>query len=174
MPTKPKMIYPSIESVIAKEGGYIDDPLGGPTNMGITLGTLKRYCRDESLEAKDVKNLTVHAARRIYLDEYLVRPGFNNIEERWLRGQVVDAGVLHGTGMAKKWLQEVAGVKVDYDIGPITLRAINKIDTQASRILNNAFAVKRIIYMGAITQEDPKKKLPFLEGWLIRAAAFIR
>ncbi len=170
----PKLTYPCIDQIIAREGGYVDDPLGGPTNMGITLRTLRRFREDESLDVHDIQKLPRSTARKIYREMYVVEPGFGGIKDRWFRGHVVDAGVLHGPGTAKRWLQEAAGVKVDFDIGPITLKAVNKADSLGMRLLNNAFAVKRIVYIGKITQDDPENKLPNLEGWLIRATAFLR
>ncbi len=171
--SRAELIYPCIEEIIDREGGFWIDPNAGATNMGITIDTLRRSREGKTITAKDVRNLDRPEARRIYKRMYLIGPGFNGIKDRWLRGQVVDAGVLHGSGTAKGWLQEAACVKVDYDIGPITLKAVNKPDDSHRRRINNEFMVKRNIYIGKITQDEPEKYLEFLEGWLIRAGAFV-
>lgn len=168
------VMYPCIEEIIAREGGYWDDPLGGPTNMGITIPTLSSW-RGYEVDSLAIRRLSRGEAKSILEKIYIVDPGFAGILRPFTRGHVVDAAVLHGEGDAKEWLQETAdeisevSVDVDHDIGPITLGAVNRADP---REFNVKFAGRRIRYIGEITQDDPEK-LQMLEGWLIRATAFL-
>ena len=160
--------YPCIEEIITREGGYWDDPIGGPTRWGITIPTLSNW-RGRPVDALAIRFLSRGDARRILEKKYLIDPGFAGILDPFTRGHIVDAAVLHGEGDAKRWLQETAGVKVDHDIGPITLGAVNRAEP---REFNAKFAGRRIRYIGKITQEDPEK-LQMLEGWLVRATEFL-
>lgn len=160
-----------ITAVIEREGGYVDNPAdrGGPTNHGITRKTLSAS-RGHEATAEDVAALTEDEARRIYRTEFVLRPGFHRIEDPDLRAQVIDAGVLHGTGWAARRLQEVAGVTADGLIGPITLKAVNfagKVDGLARR-----FTARRLKKIARIVRHD-STQLPFLVGWTDRATSFL-
>ena len=167
--------YPCIEEIITREGGYWDDPIGGPTRWGITIPTLSNW-RGRPVDALAIRFLSRGDARRILEKKYLIDPGFAGILDPFTRGHIVDAAVLHGEGDAKQWVQETADelsevrVRVDYDIGPITLGAVNRAEP---REFNAKFAGRRIRYMGALVQEDPDKYLLVIEGWLIRATEFL-
>lgn len=168
------MMYPCIDEIIDREGGYWDDPIGGPTKMGITIPTLSSW-RGMEADEEAIRQLSRYEASRILEKIYITDPGFAGILSPFTRGHVVDAAVLHGEGDAKEWLQETADelskvrVAVDYDIGPITLTAVNLANVYE---FNVKFAGRRIRYIGRITQDDPEK-LQMLEGWLIRATAFL-
>ena len=60
-----------IEFVLAREGGYVNDPLdpGGATNLGITLATLQSW-RGGNVTSADVQRLTRAEAERIYRARY--------------------------------------------------------------------------------------------------------
>ncbi len=70
----------ALAHVLEMEGGYTNDPQdrGGPTNLGITLGTYAAYKgiaidngASDALKA-ELKALTVAAARPIYVERYWV------------------------------------------------------------------------------------------------------
>ncbi len=160
-----------IDGIIDREGGYVNHPAdrGGPTKYGITKATLERYLGKE-VQDRAVREMPREMAVAIYRSLYIVGPGFHKIEDARLRAQVVDAGVMHGTGWAARRLQEVAGVRVDGIIGPVTLKAVNfqaKIDGLSGR-----FAARRIRKIARIVRRNPSQ-LVFLVGWIDRAASFL-
>lgn len=161
-----------IEALVRREGGYVDHPAdrGGPTKYGITRGTLS-VVRGRPVSAAETAALGVDEARAIYRDLYVIRPGFDRIEDGRLREQVVDAGALHGTGWAARRLQEVAGVAVDGVIGPVTLATVN--GALSPGALARAYLRRRVHRIGRIVQADATQ-LPFVVGWLDRATSFLR
>lgn len=174
-----------IDGLIRAEGGYVDHTAdrGGPTKYGITRKTLTAW-RGRDVTARDVEDLSEDEARDIYRSEYIIRPGFDRIDNPALRAQVIDAGVHHGPGWAARRLQEVAGVAADGVVGPITLRAVNfaaKLGpTSPGRSTGFAeagglaagFAARRIRKLARIVANDPSQ-LPFLIGWIDRATSFL-
>ena len=103
-----------IRSVIALEGGYVNDPsdAGGETNYGITKATANSY--RSALVSKykwdgTMKNLTVDMAIYIYgiayWDKlYLDKIGDVNI---LLADKLFDIGVNIGTSTAGLWLKQI-------------------------------------------------------------------
>lgn len=119
------------------EGGYVNDPKdsGGETNMGISR---KAY------PCVDIKNLTVEAAKAIYLRDYWNVCLCSKMPES-LDIVVFDCAVNQGAAKAIKLLQRTLKVKVDGIIGNKTLAAINNrninnliVDFMASRAFSYA------------------------------------
>ena len=154
-----------LDLILSREGGWADHPQdhGGPTHMGITLPTLTTWLAPQPATVDDLRQLSRDEAREIYADLYVAKPGYDKIDDAALRAQVVDAGVLHGTGWATRCLQLVADVAVDGILGPISLAAVN-----SSEGLGEKFFSRRIRKIGRIAQAD-RSQLPFLVGWLDRA-----
>lgn len=160
-----------IDALIAAEGGFVDHAAdrGGATNFGITRKTLAAW-RRRAVAAGDVRALSEDEARAIYREWYVAGPCFDRIEDIALREQVIDAGVLHGTGWAARRLQEIAGVRVDGIIGPVTLKAVNF--AGKTNGLAHRFAARRIRKIARIVAHDPTQ-LRFLVGWIGRATSFL-
>src|ERR1041384_4619075 len=121
-----------IDDLIRREGStYSDHPAdrGGPTKYGITLRTLRAWRHriepSQITDASDVEALTEEEARAIYTAMYVINPRFIELNDVRLQALLVDCGVQHGTERATRWLQEALGVKVDGDLGPLTLAAAN-------------------------------------------------
>jgi peptidoglycan L-alanyl-D-glutamate endopeptidase CwlK len=129
--------FARIQPFIEKwEGGYSNHPSdrGGPTNMGITLATLRSWRQDDSLTADDVKQLSLDEARRIFKARYydVVRGDDLPLQ---VAAAVYNAAVLHGTGRSAEFLQNSlvscgAHVDVDRIIGRETLGAVGAVDVQ--------------------------------------------
>src|SRR3990170_1554728 len=141
-----------IGEILEREGGFVDhaDDRGGPTNMGITLATLREW-RGRETSAEDVRLLSEDEARAIYRDRYVVRPGFAAVPEP-LRSLLVDSGVNHGTVRASRWLQEALAVTVDGIVGPETEGALAVCDLP--RIYRKVLAA-RIRGYGRIITDNP-------------------
>jgi Putative secretion activating protein len=159
-----------IESVLAREGGYVNDPAdeGGPTNYGITAKTLADW-RGRPVTTKDVIALTQVEARAIYMDRYVVKPGLHRVDGVDLRASLVDAAVQHGPTQAVRSLQRALGVKEDGEIGEETLAAIKDLGEHG---VMAKFAAERVRLYGRIISSKPDQA-KFASGWLNRVADFI-
>ena len=118
----------SLASVLRHEGGYSNHPddKGGPTNLGITLATFRKWVKKDGTIA-DLKAMTREQAAKCYRAVY-----WNGIKGDDLPGgidyAVFDYCVNSGQGRAAKALQGVLGVEQDGLIGPITLAAASAAD----------------------------------------------
>ena len=127
------------EEIVAREGGYVNDPddPGGATKYGVTIHTMRRLGIDLDGDGKvtpnDVKRLSRNQAVNIFLEHYFIRPRIAELPSV-LHSTVFDMYVNAG-GNAVKILQRMLRqmgeeVSVDGAIGPLTIaatvRAYNK------------------------------------------------
>lgn len=169
-----------IDGILEREGWPVytdrgEDDRGGPTKGGITLRTLADW-RRQPVSAGDVMNLAEREVRQIYRHRYVYARGFDAIVDDQLRFQVIDAGVLHGTGWAARRLQELVGVEVDGMIGPVSQAAIAGHDPTQLGIL---FGCKRARKLARLVRNDCRRRgfyrgdITNLVGWIDRALAFV-
>ncbi|MDC9825687.1 glycoside hydrolase family 108 protein [Devosia sp. ZB163] len=118
----------ALASVLRHEGGYVNhskDP-GGPTNMGITLATFRKWVKREGTIA-DLKAITREQVAKVYRSVY-----WNAVRGDDLPAgvdyAVFDYAVNSGPSRAAKALQGVLGVAQDGVVGPITLAAVKAAD----------------------------------------------
>lgn len=154
-----------IDEILASEGGFVNHPndKGGPTNHGITQATLAAY-RGRPVTLDDVRNLSATEAREIYLRDYVTGPGFDRIQHPLLRYCVVDFGVNSGTGRAARFLQQVAGVRQDGAVGPITLKAVNALDGERAAV---RYIARRMRFVARIVGSN-RSQAAFILGWTRR------
>lgn len=152
-----------IDEIIAAEGNasVTNDPddSGGLTKFGISAVSHPHL---------DILSLTREQARAIYEDEYLKKPGIDQIEPAFLRDNVLDFAVNCGIPVAIRTLQLLLGVERDGQIGPDTLAAIAATD---AKVLNNKLCAARESYYFSLAQAHPKNR-KFLRGWRARARKF--
>lgn len=112
------------------EGGYVNDPKdpGGPTNHGITIGTLRAYRGQATIQ--DVKSLTLAQANEIYVANYW-KPIWGDQLPAGLDYAMFDFGINSGVSRAVKTLQGIVGnVAIDGVMGPKTIAAVLAYDTK--------------------------------------------
>ncbi len=116
------------------EGGYgwdKGDP-GGPTKYGITCFDLaeNRHQRMTSMAhwAPLVKAMPLTEAEDIYAKKYATATRFNDVESG-SDCAIFDFGVNSGPSRAIKYAQLVVGTSRDGILGPITLAAINGMES---------------------------------------------
>lgn len=125
----------ALRLVLKHEGGYVNHPVdpGGATNLGITIGTAKRYGvdmdGDGDTDIVDIKKLTVAAASKIYKGEYWDKIA-GDLLPSGLDYAVFDFAVNSGTKRAAQFLQAVLGVAQDGAIGTKTLAALEGRDLE--------------------------------------------
>lgn len=151
----------AFEVVVGLEGGYVNDPHdpGGETKFGIT----KRQYPGE-----DIAGLTLARAQEIYRHDYW--QAVRGDELPWpLALLVFDSAVNQGVGAAIRNLQATLGVKVDGDLGSITLGAAAHCGAEGAAM----FMANRILrYVDA---KDPRTGAPlwptYGRGWAKRCFA---
>lgn len=183
-----KRIESIAEEIVAREGGYVDDPAdpGGATKFGVTIGTLRRLgldlTGDRKVTTADVKAMTRSKARDIFIRDYYYRPKINELPEP-VQASVFDMQVNAGAN-AVKILQRLLGqmdqpVSVDGAIGPKTIRAARLAQKQAPDHFADAYGIERRNYYYSLADRRPasRKFARAIDGgkggWIRRAEEFI-
>lgn len=124
-----------IEETVGKEGGYVNHPSdrGGETRWGITVAVARKNGYFGSM-----RELPRETAKKIYMAEYMVRPGFDKIAQKSdaVGAELFDTGVNMGTYWPGVFLQRTLNafnaqgkhwpdIKVDGDVGPATRRSFD-------------------------------------------------
>lgn len=138
-----------LDSLMVAEGGYWNDPVGGPTKHGITQSTLdavRRKFPDVSLP-ETVYELDEHSARLILLKEY--------IEAKNILALPFPLAIFHSHMVVMSWddgiriMQKRLGVTVDGIIGSKTLNAVRSDGT-----LNQLYGLARDVYTFIETRDN--------------------
>ncbi len=175
--------------IVRREGGFVDHPNdpGGATRHGVTLHTLRRLDLDldgdGSIDADDVRRLTVEDAIAIFKDQYFRRPGLWRLPEP-LHPSLFDMQVNAGAN-AGRLLQRVLNdsgfgpVTVDGVIGPKTAAVAHAAHSAMGPLLVDAYGIARRDYYYAIADARPKLRVFARRrdggkgGWIRRAEEFI-
>lgn len=161
-----------LNDLVRREGGFIDHPAdkGGATKFGITGQTLGAFRELGRLASNDeVASLSRAEAQHILYSQYVVAPGFTQVQHASLRALLIDSAVHSGVGTAVKWLQESLGVKVDGLLGPVTRAALDQSDVA---LIYRRLLALRLEFLGRLITEDPKQAV-FAAGWMKRVAQWI-
>lgn len=154
-----------IRDVIATEGNQqlTNDPAdtGGKTIGGISEKWNPEAWKDGPPSPEK--------QREIYMQKYVLGPGFDKIADKALQAQLVDFGVNSGPAVAIKKLQKVLAVTEDGVLGPQTLAALKQTHPDD---VNNCLVAERVRMIGKIVSNNPTQ-LRFINGWLDRAVQFL-
>lgn len=161
-----KEIRAIIDSIVQREGGYVDHPNDVPTKYGITQDTLKRFL-NQPVSKADIANLQRDDAESIYREEY-VKP-FEFITDLRLGNFLVNSAVQHGTEVAARWLQAALQVQVDGRLGPVTQAAYANVSPQTIPSLLLDLVQERLQFYANILHRRTSKWV-FAAGWLNRLA----
>lgn len=153
----------AITQVFKSEGGYTNestDP-GGPTNWGITIADARKYWKDDAT-AKDVKDMPKSVAEGIYIQHY-ARPIQYDLLPAGVDYSVLDYSINSGISRAVKTLQSVVGVTQDGFMGPLTLQALQHMDSVTT--INEIWS-HRLSYDKSLTHLWPT----YGRGWTTRCS----
>jgi lysozyme family protein len=172
-----------IPLLIQLEGGYTDNPndngnwTGGKKGLGQLIGTkygisapvlgqyLKRFPT-----VQDMKSLSLNTAKEIYRLNYWNAMRASEIKSQSVANIYVDFGINSGPGVAIREMQRTLNtqfskeLKEDGAIGPITLSAINSVNSES---LFNHYKERRRVFFLSLNQPT------FINGWLNRLNAFV-
>ncbi|MBA5235269.1 peptidoglycan-binding protein [Pectobacterium aroidearum] len=160
----------AVAFVLAKEGGYVNDPTdkGGETKFGIS--DLRDGIRDGMTDIDgdkkpdvSIKDLTLEQASQIYYRDYWY-PSYCNDWPDGISLIVFDSSVQHGVKKAIQLLQEAAGVTADGIVGPKTTAAVISADPEW---LLTRYLLRRARYYSDIIKSNSSQG-KYLNGWFNR------
>lgn len=183
-----KNIRQMAEDIVAREGGYVNDPddPGGATKYGVTIHTMRRLGidldEDGRVTSEDVKQLTKNKAVEIFLNHYFLKPRIAELPAV-LHATVFDMYVNAG-GNAIKILQRMLNqmgetVVVDGALGPQTISACASAVSQAPDHVVDAYGISRRNYYFSIADRRPasrkyaRTRAGGKGGWIKRAEEFM-
>ena len=103
-----------LKRILGHEGGYWNDPVGGPTKWGISQRTYPEL---------DIPSLTADDAARIYRRDFLAPLRAVHMDDG-TAFQLLDFGVNSGMQTAIKQMQKILKIKADGIIGQQTRLAV--------------------------------------------------
>ena len=160
------------------EGGYANNPNdpGGETFMGIarkdnpnwsgwaTIDAIKNTHPANLNKALEADAVLLQEIMAFYKANYWDVNETGLINNQQVANQVFDTAVNCGTGTAAKFLQEAAGVKVDGQVGSITIGAVNS--ANAEDLYNKFIAYRKQYYLDIISRKPSMAE--FKNSWLSR------
>ena len=144
--------------LIGHEGGYVNDKRdpGGETKFGISA---------RAYPSVDIANLTLEGAKLIYFCDYWGPAGCDVVPDV-IKFDLFDMAVNSGIRPAIKMLQRTVQTTEDGILGPITLQALNSIDSVKLAIKYNA---NRLEFYTELSTWPA-----FGKGWVRRIVANLR
>jgi lysozyme family protein len=163
-------ILNTIELILAREGGYVNDPNdhGGETNFGITAPFLREYGDGTSMTVRDLTHAAAAQTYRRAFKEWQI----DKIPDVNTFSLVADCCVNHGEGVGIKWLQAAigGGIAIDGVIGAATLAQLAVVPNWQT-VRNRVLAARIKFYGRIITNDHSQAK--YAAGWLARCAEFL-
>ena len=184
-----KTVRDIAKGIVLREGGFVNDPddLGGATNFGVTIHTMRRLGLDldgdGDVNIEDVKALQRDQAVDLFIEHYFVEPGLVALPEL-LQASVFDMYVNAGSSAVKilqRLLRDMGYVlTVDGIVGPQTLAAAHDAALRAPQIFVDAYGIARRNYYFRIadrrieSRKFARTRAGGKGGWIRRAEEFIR
>lgn len=157
------------EEIMWIEGGYFEDPAGGPTKYGVSLRAHREEIgdrdKDGDVDGDDVKLLTMQDAEPIFREHYWA-PVWGNELPPALAMQLADMAYHHGVTRAVR-LAQAACAEIGYPTGVIdgkmgyrTLGALRKAFQEDKFGILAEIQRLRLNFMRGLPNWEPNKK-----GW---------
>ena len=150
---------------------------GGPTNRGITQGTLSAAYAAGIVKHNNIKALTKAEAMAIYNVRYWDPYDWGRYGEP-LDMIMFDMAVNHGMGNTSRIAQRAcaslgAFIVIDGKWGPQTREALYKLAWKNGLVLSKMLLTKRLNFYDAIITARPNQKR-FRDGWRNRTFALAK
>lgn len=184
-----KTVRDIAKGIVLREGGFVNDPddLGGATNFGVTIHTMRRLGLDldgdGDVNIEDVKALQRDQAVDLFIEHYFVAPGLVALPEL-LQASVFDMYVNAGSSAVKilqRLLRDMGYVlTVDGIVGPQTLAWAHDAALRAPQSFVDAYGIARRNYYFRIadrrieSRKFARTRAGCKGGWIRRAEEFIR
>jgi lysozyme family protein len=152
----------SFALMLASEGGYGNHPSdpGGRTNLGVTQRVWEEWVGRDSNE-KEMRSLTPEMVKPLYKRKFWDACRCDDLPNG-IDYLVFDMAVNAGVGRSAKLLQHCVGVTADGAIGPITITAVKRKDTE--ELIEKFSEARELFYRGLKTFDV------FGRGWLNRVS----
>jgi lysozyme family protein len=152
----------SFELMLESEGGFVNHPSdpGGMTNLGVTKATWESWVGREVDEA-EMRGLTPEKVEPLYKERYWDAVRGDELP-MGLDYLMFDFAVNAGAGRAIKTLQTAVGVTPDGGFGPITMAAVQAVNSV--KLIERFSQAKEDFYRSLTTFST------FGKGWLNRVA----
>lgn len=139
-----------------KKVGYVNDPLdaGGETKYGVAKN---------GNPTLNIRTLTWDQAKEVYYTKYWIAGGCHLLSDK-VAMLHYDGCINLGVSRASKFLQQVAGVTQDGQVGPKTAAAINSMNQK--NVLEQLCAAREQFYRNIVANKPTQVR--FLNGWLRR------
>jgi lysozyme family protein len=186
------------EQLISHEGGFVNDPSdpGGPTNLGITLDTWRRYGKDldndGDIDVMDLRLLNKPLALPVYKSIYWDAINLDNVRSQGIADIVFDHGVNCAPWRAASMVQYILkndfdyNLNIDGNIGPLTVSLVNACDQkrffELYKQLRKDYYLRRVgelpdnhpvvPFLKSIKLEPSPKAKKYKKGWLDRVSHF--
>lgn len=166
-----------MEHVMRNEGGFVlhevEHDTGGRTFAGIAENHWPDWEGWDYIDAGNDTSETNSKMRALVYDfyrKYFWDPlRLDGIDEFSVAYSIYDFGVNGGIRTAARLAQQAAGVKIDGKIGPISLRAINGMDSDLFEALFAVYKLNR--YLHIIGNNSSQAK--FAKGWANRTLSVL-
>ena len=169
--------------VFTMEGGYVNNPKdpGGETNHGITKSVALSHKQQLATSYGwdgSMKGLTKDMAADIYVDDYVVKPGFIEFASisPAVTHKLVDAGVNTGVSRPAKWLQQSLNemsrdgkdypkIQVDGKVGAGTVGAYKALQKKRGKVAACQVMIK-LLDGKQLTHYTSLNMPEFTYGWV--------
>ncbi len=156
----------AMQFTLRAEGGYWDDPIGGPTMWGVTQSTYDAYRKRKGLPLQSVRIMQQPERDEIVEYEYWIPAHCPDLPDK-LAIAHFDWAYNHGVHGAIVSLQECLGVEADGIFGAKTKAAIDA--AAPDTLVANYLSTRREWYKARAGQNAEAAK--DLNGWLNRVDA---
>lgn len=113
----------ALEYVLKDEGGYWDDPSGGPTNFGITSKSLAKFRGVDSVSIDEIKSISKTDVDAFYFKTFWEPMRLSELNK--ITATVLfNVAVNMGQGAATKCAQLAINVNPDGVLGPNTFETL--------------------------------------------------
>jgi lysozyme family protein len=159
-----------IDRVLEDEGGFTNNPkdpgnwTGGRVGNGKLLGT-KFGIAANTYPNVDIPNLTREQAKAIYRRDWWDKLRLDRMPPM-VAAMLLSVAINTGIGRASRWLQAAVGAKVDGQVGPATIGAVQATDPNDIGFL---FLAEYLDFLNDLTTWQT-----FGRGWAQRVVGLLR